>query len=215
MGSADDLPGGQALLQTDPDDRRDTPLPIDGLQPVFHDIETSEQPPQPPAVRRSSAWGTLAIVALVFLATRSVAQGREVLGPSMQPTYHSGQRIFVTSYFLGSPSRGDVIVFKPPVNQNEDYIKRVIGLPGDHVQIDGGVVYVNGQELSEPYLHDVNTDCAGRWCDVTLGPNQYYVMGDNRPNSSDSRFWGPVSGSAIAGRAWLRFYPLDQFKLDP
>lgn len=172
--------------------------------------------------RNSRAWGALreilisaAIVAVIFFGTREVAQGREVLGPSMQPTFHQGQRIFITKYLVGSPAHGDVVVFKPPVQSPDDYIKRVIGVPGDHVVVSHGTVSVNGQALSESYVHGQTSACAGQWCDVTLGPNEYFVLGDNRGNSADSRFWGPVTGENIRGKAWLRFYPLDEFKFAP
>ena len=182
--------------------------------------EVAAVPPSP--ARRGSGWRTLrelvvglAVVALVFAGTRSVAQGREVLGPSMQPTFHQGQRIFVAKYVVGSPAHGDVIVFKPPVPSQDDFIKRVIGVPGDHVVVRDGVVSVNGQQLDEPYIHGAISACSGQYCDVTLSPDEYYAMGDNRPNSSDSRYWGPVKGSSIKGHAWLRYFPFGDFKFAP
>jgi len=187
------------------------------------DSVPSPEIPQPSRPKRGGgfrrALGDLALAAvavlLVFAGTRSVAQGREVLGPSMQPTFEQGQRIFVAKYLLHDPGRGDVVVFKPPVASKDDFIKRVIGVPGDHVVIRNGSVTVNGEPLSEAYIHGAATLCNGRFCDVTLGLDQYYVMGDNRPNSSDSRSWGPVTRSNIRGQVWLRFYPLGDFKLEP
>jgi signal peptidase I len=154
----------------------------------------------------------LAVGVAVLFGTRTVAQGREVLGPSMQPTYHQGQRVFISKYLFGGPGRGDVIVFKPPVPSTEEYIKRVVGLPGDHVQVRDGQVWVNGQSLDEPYVHGGTTTCFSTWCDITLGANQYYVMGDNRSNSSDSRFFGPVAGDHISGKVWLRYFPFADFE---
>jgi len=154
------------------------------------------------------------IAAILFVGTRTVVQGREVRGPSMQPTYHTGQRLFVTRYFFSDPGRGDVVVFHPPTASSDDYIKRVIGGPGDRVVVRDGLVTVNGQVLEESYLGDgIQTLCSGRFCDVTLGPDQYYVMGDNRPNSSDSRAWGPIDGDTIVGKAWLLYYPFSEFGL--
>ncbi len=164
---------------------------------------------------------------LLFLAFHSVMQAREVEGPSMQPNFFTGERLIVNRLgFMhigdlpfaqllpfGAPHRGDVIVFDPPVPSPDDYIKRIVGVPGDHVQIIGSKVYVNGQQLSEPYLHGVQTACGGPWCDVHLGPDQYYVLGDNRGNSSDSRFWGPVSTDRIVGSAWLVYFPFKDFGL--
>jgi signal peptidase I len=133
----------------------------------------------------------------------------------MQPTYHEGQRVFVAKYLFQSPSRGDVVVFKPPTGSHDEYIKRIVGVPGDHVVVQDGTVSVNGRVLDEPYIHGLPTTCTGNFCDVTLGPGMYYVMGDNRPDSADSRFFGPIAGGSIDGRAWLRYFPFGDFKLDP
>ena len=148
-----------------------------------------------------------AVLALVlFLGTRTVAEGREVHGPSMQPTYEAGQRVFVVKYLFGDPDRGDVIVFRPPAGSRDDLIKRVIGVPGDRVVIRDGRVSVNGQPADDR-LGGARTVCSSQWCDVTLGPDEYYVLGDNRANSADSRLWGPVREDRIVGKAWLRYYP--------
>jgi signal peptidase I len=172
---------------------------------------------------RGSAWRTaretvqvVLVALLLFAGTRTVVQGREIRGPSMLPTYHTGQRLFVTRYFFHDPKRGDVVVFHPPSPSSDDYIKRVVGVPGDRVQVRGSRVFVNGELVAEPYLADgVQTACSGRWCDVVLGPDQYYVMGDNRPNSSDSRLWGPVDEGQIVGKAWLLYYPFSDFGWAP
>lgn len=160
-------------------------------------------------IREGAQTAVLALV--LFLGARSVAHGWEVRGPSMQPTYHTGQRIFVAKYLFHGPRRGDVVVFEAPFAGRDDLIKRVIGVPGDHVLIKDGRVWVNGELLDERYLRGVATFCSGRWCDITLGPDEYYVMGDNRPNSGDSRLWGPLNGDAIAGKAWLVYYPFTDF----
>ena len=150
---------------------------------------------------------TLALCALIIFGTRSVVQAREVLGPSMQPTFHQDQRILLWPHALGEPGHSDIVVFWPPFPSHDELIKRVIGLPGDHVSMSGGRVSVNGHTLDEPYVHGAFTNCAGQYCDVTLGAGEYYVLGDNRPNSSDSRFWGPIRGDHISGKALLRFFP--------
>jgi signal peptidase I len=107
------------------------------------------------------------------------------------------------SYLLHSPERGDVIVFVPP-NNERDYIKRVIGLPGDTVEIREGRVYVNGVALDEPYLKNlINSDMPAR----TVEEGHYFVMGDNRNNSSDSRSFGAITPQSIVGRAWLVYWP--------
>jgi signal peptidase I len=106
-----------------------------------------------------------------------------------------------------------VVVFHPPLPNSfeRDFIKRVIGVPGDHVQVRDGRVFVNGRELQEQYLRSTQTFCGGQWCDITLGPDEYYVMGDNRTNSSDSRLWGPVPGQNIIGKTLLIYLPFDDF----
>ena len=148
----------------------------------------------------------------LFLGMRSVAQSYRVEGPSMEPTYHAGQYLLVSKR-LYELHRGDVVVFEPPVHYRDDrdLIKRVIGEPGDHVTITDGGVWVNGRRLEETYLPNVRTFCTGQWCDVTLGPDEYYVMGDNRGNSGDSRLWGPVKASQIIGKAWIDVLPLGDF----
>jgi signal peptidase I len=125
----------------------------------------------------------------------------------MQPTFQQGERVIVSPYLVGGPGRGDVIVFQPQVPSTSDYIKRVVGLPGDHITISGGAVLVNGNVVNEPYVQGAPTFCSGPWCDLTLGPNQYFVLGDNRLASSDSRSFGPVSMDHIHGKAWLRYFP--------
>lgn len=175
---------------------------------------------------------------LMFLAVRAVVQNFRVEGLSMDPTYETGQYVLVNKavygrldlkaisdlvpfwqsdgkpkYLFHGPHRGEVVVFEPPLpNSNErDFIKRVIGIPGDHVEVKDEQVFVNGQLLEEGYIPGVRTACFGQWCDVRLGADQYFVMGDNRPNSSDSRYWGPVTGDKIIGKAWLIYLPFSDF----
>lgn len=159
-------------------------------------------------VRESAATAAFAI--LLFVGTQTVVQGREVHGPSMLPTYHEGQRLFITRYFFRDPHHGDVVVFKPPVGGPDQYIKRIIGVPGDRVSIRNGRVRINGEALGESYLDSAQTSCSGRWCELTLGADEFYVMGDNRTNSSDSRYWGPVQRASLTGKAWLLYYPFSE-----
>ncbi|HEU5089549.1 MAG TPA: signal peptidase I, partial [Roseiflexaceae bacterium] len=112
--------------------------------------------------------------------------------------------------------RGQIVVFYRDDEQHgEPLIKRVIGVPGDTISIQGGQVFVNGMLLDEPYVHGLLTDCSNVCGSVMLCADQYFVMGDNRTVSVDSREFGPISGSAIVGRVVARFWPLDSVALFP
>jgi len=150
---------------------------------------------------------TLALAAVIFIALRLVIQSSEVFDISMQPTLIAGQRLIVIKTFF-SPQRGDIIVVYPPMENTRQYVKRLIGLPGDTVEIHGGKVYVDNVALVEPYI---KAEPAYTMSTVTLGPDQYFVLGDNRNNSTDSHFGWTVTRAEIVGKAWLRFWPLDKF----
>lgn len=147
------------------------------------------------------------ILAGLFYLVISLATARVVVdGPSMRPTLISGEWIVVNrlTYKFGSPQRGDVIVFLPPTNaQTDDLIKRVIGLPGETVEIKDGAVWINGKILDESYAAGT-TSPDNQW---VLGSGQLFVMGDNRQLSLDSRSFGPISLSQVVGRAWIIYWP--------
>jgi signal peptidase I len=151
---------------------------------------------------------TAVLTLLLFMVVRLTVQNFRVDGPSMMPTLQTNEYILVDKavYFLHPPQRGDIIVFIAPPDPSQDYVKRVIGVPGDTVQVDvSGKVYVNGDALSEPYVADLdNPYGAHTW---KLGANQYFVLGDNRGDSSDSRAWGPVPRGNIIGKASLVYWP--------
>jgi signal peptidase I len=150
------------------------------------------------------------ITLLLFVVVRAVVQNYRVEGPSMMPTLQNHQYILVDkfTYFFGSPHRGDVIVFEYPKDTSEDFVKRIVGLPGDTVQVaTNGQVSVNGVAINEPYVNDLGNPYGATT--VTLNPNQYFVLGDNRGDSSDSRMWGPVPRNDIIGRAELVYWPLN------
>ena len=152
------------------------------------------------------------ITIVIFLLARVFVQNYQVDGPSMTPTLLNSQYIIVNKadYFLHGPQRGDVVVFRYPRNTSVDFVKRVIGVPGDTVTISAeGVVAVNGVAISEPYTNDLLNYYGPEH--VTLGAGQYFVMGDNRGDSSDSREWGPVPRSDIIGKADLVYWPLSDF----
>ncbi len=156
---------------------------------------------------------TVLLTAAIFLVVNAATGRFRIEGQSMEPNLHDGEYVLIdkVSYLLHPPERGDVIVFLPP-NNDRDYIKRVIGLPGDTVEIKGGQVYVNGTALDEPYLRSPTngSDAAFR-----VEEGHYFVMGDNRINSQDSRAFGPITFKSIVGRAWLVYWPPSDWSTVP
>jgi signal peptidase I len=156
---------------------------------------------------------TLLLSLVLFLAINTVSERIRVESISMQPTLFPGDYVIVNRIiykFTKGPQRGDVIVFKYPPNPDAiPYIKRVIGLPGDQVHIADGKVFINGQLMLEPWLK-VTTNRGGDW---SVPASQFFVMGDNRNNSSDSRSWGFVPYENIIGRAELIYLPPQHWAL--
>ena len=152
----------------------------------------------------------LAVLMIVFLF---IAQPHKVQGPSMFPTFHDGDYIITDkiTYRFSTPQRGDVIVFENPRNHSDDFIKRIMGLPGDKIKVQDGHLYINDHLVNEPYLQpNVITD--GRFflqegMEKTVDVGNYFVMGDNRQYSSDSREWGFVKKNEILGRVIVRYWP--------
>ena len=176
--------------------------------------------PDVPQSRRSrlSAWrGVLetAVLALaIFLGIRLAVQNFRVEGDSMLPTLHDGQYILVNklAYAFGSPHRGDVIVFQavPALQPSRDFIKRIVGLPGETVAVHGGTVYINGHGLKEPYLREPPDYT---FASKVVPPGDYFVLGDNRNNSYDSSRWTSTPWLArkyIIGKAWVAYWPPSQ-----
>ncbi len=155
----------------------------------------------------------LAIVLYLFIMTP-----HEVVGNSMHPTYKNGEFLMANkiSYKFSEPQRGDVIIFK--YSDTQDFIKRIIGIPGDKVMIKDGRIYINDELLDESnYLEDTVVSNGGSYIHegqtITVNEDQYFVCGDNRTNSSDSREFGPVDVSKIKGKAWIVFFPFNEFRL--
>lgn len=156
-----------------------------------------------------------ALIALVIVIPIRifVAQPFIVSGASMEPTFHNGEYLIVdqVSYKLEKPERGDVIIFKYPKDPSKYFIKRLIGLPGDTLSVNGNVITVyneanpDGLILPEPYVANMNPSTT---LTEILGEGEYFVMGDNRDNSSDSRVWGILNEKLIVGRALVRLFPL-------
>lgn len=137
-----------------------------------------------------------------------------VEGASMEPNFEPREYLIIDeiSYRFHAPSRGDVVVFRYPRDPRQFYIKRLIGLPGERIKIVDGKVYLNDKELSEPYLSLMNLLQDSKQ-EITLGPSEYFVMGDNRMNSLDSRFFGAVDRRFLIGRVWLRGWPMSRMSV--
>lgn len=143
---------------------------------------------------------------IFFFVYIILVQPHRVKGDSMMPNFVDGELLLTekVSYHLYKPKRGDVIVFKAPTPQKVDYIKRIIGLPHDNVKIENGTIFVNSIKIEEPY----ETQATDGSINVLLGDKQYFVLGDNRQASSDSRSFGAIDRKAIKGRAWLVYWPI-------
>jgi signal peptidase I len=177
---------------------------------------------------------TIILALLIFVGVRAMVQNFRVEGSSMEGSLHNGQYILVNKaayfevdlsvfnflpffdagdhpvhYIFGGPRRGDVIVFKYPGEPDRDFIKRIIGVPGDTVEIkDDGLVYVNGHALAEPYELERPNNSYGP---AVVPEGEYFVLGDNRNNSFDSRNWGFVPEKDIIGKAWVSYFPFSDF----
>jgi signal peptidase I len=174
--------------------------------------QVDSQPPEPLVHRnptRTILWEflqTVALTLLVFLVVNLTTARVRVSGPSMRPTLEGGEYIIVSklSYRLGRPQRGDIVVFhSPDPSTSEDLIKRIVGLPGDTVEFVDGRVWLNGAALDEPYAVGL-TGSDQTW---KIGPDQLFVLGDNRAFSRDSHNFGPVPVRDLVGKAWLIYWP--------
>jgi len=183
-------------------------------EPHVHEEEKSENP-----LTEILRFSLIALI-IVIPIRMFVAQPFIVSGASMQETFHSGEYLIVDqlSYDFHKPNRGDVIVFRYPRDPSKFFIKRVIGLPGDTINIEGSTVRItnkefpNGKILNEPYIKSM---AAGPTVNEVLGDREYFVMGDNRDQSSDSRVWGVLQEERIIGRAYLRLFPPAVFNYLP
>lgn len=159
-----------------------------------------------------------AIASAIYLF---VAQPHKVSGASMDPNFKHGDYILTDkiSYRFWEPIRGDVVVFKNPKDTSQDFIKRIIGIPGDLVEVGDGHIFLNSRQLNEPFLKSGVTTKSGFFLkeneEIIVPQNHYIVLGDNRPNSSDSREWGFIAKNEIIGRVILRYWPQDTIGLFP
>jgi signal peptidase I len=160
----------------------------------------------------------MAIMVMIYLFVMSP---QEISGASMEPNFHNGEYILTNKvmYKLKNPERGDVVIFKSPRNKQIDYIKRVIALPGETIKLSNNKYYVNGLPLEEPYLEPGVTIFGGSYLpegvEVTIPQDYYFVSGDNRPHSSDSREFGPIAKEDFIGQAFVRYFPLNKAGILP
>ena len=168
---------------------------------------------------------TVAISLSIFLVIYLfLMQPHQVNGQSMLPNFQDGEHVMTDkiSYKFREPMRGEVVVFHAPPaagcveGTGCDFIKRIIAVPGDKVTVHHNAIWINGQKLPEPYIPDDFEILPGRATlneEIYLGPDEYFVSGDNRPHSSDSRFWGPITKDEIVGRVFLRYWPISEIEL--
>jgi len=193
-------------------DRSDSPIPTSGQEQSEGEAEALDR--RRPFV---SAFAELIEILLIagglFIAVNLVTARVRVESVSMEPNFHEGQLVVVNrlAYRWTKLERGDIIVFRPPVNPIKRYIKRVIGLEGDLIAARNGQIFVNGVALDEPYLA-VTPTYEGEW---TVGPGEIFVLGDNRNNSNDSKNWGNLKEEAVIGMAVIIYWPPGDIALIP
>jgi signal peptidase I len=189
-------------------------------------------------IKKKSVWreyGEAAVIAvLLALFIRTfVVQAFKIPSGSMEPTLLIGDHIFVNKFLYGikipflrktlipikNPARGDIIVFIFPKDESKDFIKRLIGLPGENIEIKGRDIFINGKRFDDPYgdYDDAfenwsNTEKKCRYCKTTVPEGHYFVMGDNRDNSEDSRYWGFVPVDHIKGKAFIVYWSWPHWK---
>jgi len=186
----------------------------------LNDVSTQEHPTPAPSLGRRLVRGlrdiletVLPALLIALLINVFIGQATRVEGQSMEPNLHTDQRLVVekVSYHFHGPQRFDIVVIRMPEQNDELLIKRVVGLPGETVEIHDGQVYINGQPLDEPFI--TADTRPGRSQKVLVPPLHVFVMGDNRNHSNDSRSFGPVPIENIVGRAWLSYWPPEEVGL--
>ena len=158
---------------------------------------------------------TIILTIVIFFLIQATVQVSIVNGSSMEPHLRDGQRLVVNKavYQLHHPERGDIVVFRPPHNAGATpFIKRIIGVPGDTIEIKKGTVYINGHPLDEPYIKEPPAYTLSK---EEISGDKYFVLGDNRNNTSDSHVWGTVPRPNIIGKAWISIWPPEYWGLAP
>ncbi len=177
---------------------------------------------------------TVAAAAILFFVIQAMVQSYQVQGPSMEPSVHNNELLLVNKavyfnvarstvdlllpfvdlqngndiYPFHPPRRGDIVVLRGPDGSTRDFIKRIVAIPGDTLELRRGELYVKDELVDEPYLADL--DSRGSVGPIVIPPGSYYVLGDNRSVSRDSRSWGPISEEMIVGKAWIAYWPFGE-----
>ena len=158
---------------------------------------------------------TAVLALIIFVAVRAVVMNYRVIGHSMEPNIHEAQYLLIDKllYSWGQPRRGDIIVLRPPDVAGEVYLKRVIGLPGESVEVRDGRVYIDNQPIQESWATKAFPE--SNWGPAQVGANELFVMGDNRPGSRDSRYFGMLTRDRVIGRSFLCYWPPSEWTVFP
>jgi len=176
-------------------------------------------PPRPKLIDRRSFWREVVETALLIAAIYTLvnlATSRYVVeGLSMYPSFEGNEYLIVNrfEYMFREPERGDIVIFHYPNNPERDFIKRIIGLPGETVAMENGQVFINDVPVDEPYVNDLCTASNCRYREWILGEDEFFVLGDNRNSSQDSANFGPVNRSFMVGRAWVKYWPPSEWEI--
>jgi signal peptidase I len=200
-------------------------------EPEYIPVEPAAEPTPPPEEGSGwkTAWAitreigeTIILTLIIFALIQMVIRNFRVVGTSMVDNLHDGQYLIIDKlsynsflkeqFGFGGPTRGDVIVFEPPGHPDEDYVKRIIGLPGETVEIVRGQVFINGALLPEPFQPNVGSYTT---TPQLVPEGHVFVLGDNRNNSNDSHNWGTLPLENVVGRAWVSYWPPEQWGLIP
>lgn len=188
---------------------------MDSTQQAVQVLDEDAANPPLISAQPKSAWRNLAeivvMIVLLVVLLNAMTVSADLVGVTMSPTLNQGQNLLASrvTYTLFPPERGDVIVLRDPVSPQRLIVRRVIGLPGERLELRGRQVLINGLPLTEDYVDNplAISDNLTATALLVLPPDQYYVMGDNRLSINDSRSWGPVNAETILGRAWFAYWP--------
>ena len=195
-----------------PDATITAPTVDDGLASA--ELELDPTPiPQPSSLIAREIIETFLLTLLIFWAVNTMTGRFRIEGSSMMPTMQEGEYVLINklAYYLDEPERGDIIVLRYPRDPSRDFIKRVMGLPGDVIEIENEQVTINGQVIDEPYIES-EPRYNGSW---TVPDDQFFVLGDNRNNSSDSHTWGFLPRDHIVGKGWVVYWPAEKMERIP